>query len=57
VAQAHRLHKVLIEAEELLKLTPEMRAPSWKDSAPRPVFLAILDEIRHRRAEFAEATE
>jgi tetratricopeptide (TPR) repeat protein len=57
VAEAHRLYKVLIEAEELLKATPDVRTRTWQDPAPRPGVLVILDEIRHRRAEFAEATE
>jgi tetratricopeptide (TPR) repeat protein len=57
VAEQHRLYKVLIEADALLKATPEVRAPTWKDSLPHPGLLIILDEIRHRRAEFAEATE
>lgn len=57
LAQAHRVYKVLIEAEELLNATPEERAPTWKDLSPRPGLLAILDEIRSRVGEFAEATE
>jgi tetratricopeptide (TPR) repeat protein len=57
VAESHRLYKVLVEAEELLKATPEVRTPTWKDQVSRPGLLVILDEIRQRRAEFAEATE
>lgn len=57
VAEAHRVAKILIKADELLKATPEMSAPTWKDPSPRPALLVILDDIRHRRAEFAEATE
>jgi tetratricopeptide (TPR) repeat protein len=57
VAETHRLYKVLIEAEELLKATPDVRTRTWQEPAPRPGLLVILDEIRHRRAEFAEATE
>jgi hypothetical protein len=57
VAQAHRVYKVLIDADELLKATPEVRPPTWKDPSPRPGLLVILDEVRNRRGEFAEATE
>ena len=57
IAQTHRLYKILIQADELLKTTPEERAPAWKDPSPRPGLLAILDEIRNRRGEFAVATE
>jgi tetratricopeptide (TPR) repeat protein len=57
VAQAHRVYKVLIDADELLKATPDVRAPTWKDPSPRLGLLVVLDEIRNRRGEFAEATE
>jgi hypothetical protein len=57
VAQAHRLNKLVIEAEELLNATPEEPAPSWNEEPMRPSFAAILEEIRNRRGEFAEATE
>jgi len=57
VAQAHRVYKVLIDADELLKAMPEVRPPTWRDPSPRPRLLVILDEIRNRRGEFAEATE
>lgn len=57
VAQAHRVYKVLIDADELLKATPDERRPTWRDPSPHPGLLMILDEISHRRGEFAEAIE
>jgi tetratricopeptide (TPR) repeat protein len=57
VAQAHRVYKVLIDADELLKATTDVRAPTWQDPSPRLGLLVVLDEIRNRRGEFAEATE
>ncbi len=57
VAQTHRVYKVVIEAEELLNATPEERAPTWKEEPVRESLTVILDEIRNRRGEFAEATE
>lgn len=57
VAEQHRVYKVLIDAEELLKATNVARPPRRKDLPPRPGLLVILDEILHRRGEFAEATE
>ena len=57
VAEAHHVYKILIKADELLKATPDVPPPTWKEPSTRPALLAILDEIRHRRGEFAEATE
>jgi tetratricopeptide (TPR) repeat protein len=57
VAEAHRLYKVLITADELLRATPEVRGPAGREASSRPGLAIILDEIRNRRGEFAEATE
>jgi tetratricopeptide (TPR) repeat protein len=57
VAEKYRVYKIVMQADELLRTTPEERAPTWRD-APQPEGLwQILDEIRNRRGEFAEATE
>ena len=57
IAQAHRVYKILIDADELLETTPDVRPPTWHDPSPRTGLLVILDDIRHRRGAFAEATE
>jgi tetratricopeptide (TPR) repeat protein len=57
VAERHRVYKVLMDAERLLETTPDERRPIGHDPSVRPGLLVILDDIRHRRREFAEATE
>jgi tetratricopeptide (TPR) repeat protein len=57
VAQANKIYKVVIEADALLSAAPEERGVAWQDASPHAGLWMILDEIRHRRGEFAEATE
>jgi tetratricopeptide (TPR) repeat protein len=57
VAHTHHVSKVVVEAEALLEATPDERVLARVDESPRAGLAAILDEIRHRRGEFAEATE
>lgn len=57
VAQANAVHKIVIEAEELLNVTPEERESTWQEEPARESLVGILAEIRDRRGEFAEATE
>jgi tetratricopeptide (TPR) repeat protein len=57
VAEKHRVYKVLMQADELLRTMPEERAPAWSDTGQPEALLLILDDIRNRRGEFAEATE
>jgi tetratricopeptide (TPR) repeat protein len=57
VAEAHKAYKILIDIDQLLATTPEVRPPRWRGASPRPGLLAILDEIRNHEGEFAGATE
>jgi tetratricopeptide (TPR) repeat protein len=57
VAQANKIYKVVIEADALLRAAPEERGVAWQNASPDAGLWMILDEIRHRRGEFAEATE